>query len=428
MVLFFWLLWGDFAWSMKERSIPSVLQLLLKKHGASDMLTGILVGSLPGILGMILGPVVSYCSDRHRGRWGRRIPYLLAATPVAFFAMIGLAFAPATGDWLHRWSGMGLNAGVLVSFAVFWTVFEFSTIVSNAVFGGLINDVVPSKVLGRFYGAFRALSLAAAILFNYSIMGVAETHFFAIFVGLAALYGFGFTAMCLKVKEGEYPPPPVEQPGLAGSFQNAVRSYFRDCFGHSYYRWFFAAMAFSWMASIPPVLFGVYYAKSISLSMDDYGKCLALTYLISLLLAWPLGALADRIHPLRLGLAAQSLFLLVTLWGGFFAHDGGTFRVVMVAQGVLVGAWMTATASLNQRLLPREKFAQFASASALVTSLGTIMVGPLLGVWLDLTHHVYRHVFLGSFLLMALSVAAGLVVHRRFMALGGPENYAAPNC
>ena len=34
--LFCWLLWGDFAWSMKERSIGSVVQLVLRQMGASD--------------------------------------------------------------------------------------------------------------------------------------------------------------------------------------------------------------------------------------------------------------------------------------------------------------------------------------------------------------------------------------------------------
>ena len=35
-VLFFWLLWGDFAFALKERSVPQTLQLLLKQFKASD--------------------------------------------------------------------------------------------------------------------------------------------------------------------------------------------------------------------------------------------------------------------------------------------------------------------------------------------------------------------------------------------------------
>jgi len=430
-VLFFWLLWGDFAWSLKERAIPSVLQLLLKKHGASDMLTGLLISSVPGILGLVLAPVISYRSDRHRGKWGRRVPYLILTIPIAVFSMIGLAFAPQLGTGLHQLFGEAFSDPdvlVVVFFGVFWGFFEVSSIAANAVFGGLINDVVPEPVLGRFYGAFRALSLLAAICFNYWLLGIAEKHFFANFLGLAALYGFGFTAMLLKVREGCYPPPPSEEAssGVVEGFWKAAKGYCRECFGRSYYVWFFLAMSFSWVAIAAPTLFGVYFAKAIQMSMADFGKCLALTYAISLGLAWPLGMLADKIHPLRLGLGAQLLFAGITLWGGIFARDIATFSFAMVAQGVLAGTWMTVTASLNQRLLPKAKFAQYASASALVASVGTIMIGPLLGKYLDITGHIYRHVFLVSFLLMGLSITCGLVVHRRFISLGGPRHYVAP--
>ncbi len=39
MALFVWLLWGDFAWSMRDRSIPPVITLLFKNYGSPDMLT-----------------------------------------------------------------------------------------------------------------------------------------------------------------------------------------------------------------------------------------------------------------------------------------------------------------------------------------------------------------------------------------------------
>ena len=48
-LLFSWLLWGDFAWSMKERSVTTVVQLLLKKFGSSDKLAGLFMGTLPGL-------------------------------------------------------------------------------------------------------------------------------------------------------------------------------------------------------------------------------------------------------------------------------------------------------------------------------------------------------------------------------------------
>jgi hypothetical protein len=40
-------------------------------------------------------------------------------------------------------------------------------VIANAVFGGLINDVVPPALIGRFFGLFRAVSLLAGIIFNF---------------------------------------------------------------------------------------------------------------------------------------------------------------------------------------------------------------------------------------------------------------------
>lgn len=428
MVLFCWLLWGDFAWSLKERAVPAVLQLQLKRFEASDFMTGLLIGSLPGILAMIIGPIVSYRSDRHRGRWGRRIPYLFAPTPIVVISLITLAFSPTLGEKLHHGLGSyspGLNATTLVLLGMSWTAFEFSSIIANSVFGGLINDVVPTPVLGRFYSLFRALSLIAGMLFNFWLLGKAETHFLWIFLGLAVIYGVGFTAMCLKVKEGTYEPH-VVHPGNAGGLWKAIQTYFGDCFGHSYYWWHFIAMALMWSAVSPPSLFGVYFAKSLNMNMDVYGKCFALMYLISLLLAYPIGLLADRFHPLRLGLVMQTLFMLITLWGGLFARDVWTFSIAFVAQGVCAGAWMTATASINQRLLPKAKFAQFASAAAVIISIASITVAPIVGYILDYTHHTYRYIFLACCVLSLLSLGAGLNVYRKFKALGGTKNYIAP--
>ena len=301
VMLFCWLLAGDFAWSMKDRSVQWVVQLLLKKFEASDTIIGLLLGGLPHGLTLLLTPVISYLSDRHRGRWGRRIPFLAISTPFTSLSIIGLAFSPTLGEHLHALLGgasPGLNNSILIVFGVFWTVFEVSTITANTVFFALINDVVPQALLGRFYGLFRALGLAIAIGFNFWLFGKAETHFAWIFMGVGIIYGVGFLALCLKVKEGDYPPPPPAVPGRAGAFAG-VKTYGRECFMLSYYLWIYASVSLAWMALSAINLFNVLFAKQVGLTMDSYGKLLALTYLISFTLSYFIGMLADRFHPFR---------------------------------------------------------------------------------------------------------------------------------
>ncbi|NBT24798.1 MFS transporter, partial [bacterium] len=58
--LTFWLLWGDVAWSMRDRSVPSVMQLLFQKFGASNFVSSLLISTLPYGLILLIGPIVSY--------------------------------------------------------------------------------------------------------------------------------------------------------------------------------------------------------------------------------------------------------------------------------------------------------------------------------------------------------------------------------
>lgn len=429
VILFLWLLWGDFAWAMRDRSVPSILQILFKKYDASDTVTGLLLGSLPAAIAMLISPIISYKSDRHRGRWGRRIPFLLIPTPIAFLSMIGLAFSPQIGSYLDKLLGAsspGQNISILFILGLFWTLFEFACIVANSVFGGLVNDVVPQAVIGRFYGLFRAFSLIAGIIFNFWLFGHAETHFFWIFIAIGLLYGVGFSSMCLKVKEGEYPPPPREETDVSIHWLASVKTYFKDCFGNPYYRWYFVAMTLLAIAAVPVNLYSVFYAKSIDMSMATYGKCLAATYVVSLVLAYPLGIMADRFHPLRVTVGALFLYALAVLGGGWYATTPIAFGIALIAHGVLSGTCFTAAASIGQRLLPRERFAELGSAGGIIHGLSSMVIAPVMGVLLDFSHHNYRYTFYASFFLTLLALLHLLILHRKFMALGGIKNYVAP--
>jgi len=430
LILFCWLLWGDFAWALKERSVSSAMQIMLKKFGAADWMMGVLVGAVPPAIAMIFFPIISYHSDRHRGRWGRRIPFLLIPAPITAAAMIGLALSPALAIRLSDALGErspGVNACTLLLFAVFWTMFDFASAAANGLFVALINDVVPTEVLGRFFGAFRIFSLAAGMAFNYWLLGKVESHFAAIFIGIGVVFGLGFSLMCLNIKEGEYPPPPPRDPrGGLGSFLRATSGYLRECFGKPFYLIAFAVMAVPSLVFAPVNLFSIFFAKSIDMNFDTLGKWTAAMYLISTLLSYPLGMLADRFHPLRVGMVVLGLYGMLTLWGGLFIHDAVTFTIGYVGGGVLAGAWMTSTASLALRLLPKAKFAEYNSALGIVHCLAQILIGPALGALLDLSGHVYRYSYLASFFFAILCLFAASALYRRFLAQGGFSRYSAP--
>ncbi len=431
--LFAWLLWGDFAWQLKERAVIPLAQIFLRHLGASDLFVGFMIGSVPSALGLVVSPVVGVKSDRHRSRLGRRIPFLLIPTPIIVLSMVGLGTTLPLAKWVDGALGSaspGFTFCALGIFAVFWTAFELATVVSNTVVGALINDVVPSSLLGRFFSLFRIVSLLVGVLFNQYLLVKADEHFGLLFIGTGFFFGLGFTMMCLKVREGQYPPTePRPAAGGAGVFLQRLRAmvrYARECFGHRYYVWVFVGYTCCYVASAPVNSFSVFYARAVGLSLQEYGTYLAISYTGSILLAYPLGILADRLHPLRLGIATILLYTLICAYGFFTPLTAKQFGWAFVGHTVVTGAFLTGTASLGQRLYPRMRFAQFASAQLLVQAVALTVIPPSLGAILDLTDHAYRLTFGAGAVLGLIGATSLLIVFRRFKQLGGDKHYLPP--
>jgi MFS family permease len=426
--LFACLLLGDFAWSMRDRSVGPMASWYLDHLGVSSLIFGLLLSSFPALISLFLSPVVSYKSDRHRGKWGRRIPFLLATTPLSAVSMIGLGLTPLLAKKVHALFPDQSEVFVAVTcFAIFWAVFELASIASMAVFGALINDVVPKELLGRFYGLFRAISLLDGIIFNYWIMGHVPAHYTLIFILVGTFYGVAFMWVCGKVKEGEYPPPPqLKAMGMGHGFIRGARTYFGECFTRPYYIALFVFANLAGLAFLPINTFSIPYALSLGIEMALYGKCMAMTFVISLVLSFFLGWLADLFHPLRMAMVFLFLYLGVSVFGALTASTKDTFLVAWILHIVVSGCYFTSAASLGARLYPQSKFAQFASAAGIIGNLGCIALSPLVGSLLDVTGKMYRLTFGVGALLAFIGLAVSVRVYRDFIRFGGIRNYTAP--
>lgn len=436
-LLFIWLLWGDFAWSMKERAVGMVAGLLVKSFGISDGLYSILIISIPNFTNIFLMPIVSYRSDRHRGRFGRRIPYLLMYTPPVLAGLVGLAFTRQLGGALQQGIGpevISQNMANLIVFSVFWLLLDLGTTMTNALFMALSNDVVPSELIGRFVAMFRAVSLGCAIVFNSFLLKYAETEVTLIFFSLALLYGFGLLLMCAKVREGEYPPLPAAEKARRG-MRDAVRTYFKECFAMPYYRWVIGAFVVCALSPLPINIFVIFYVKALGISLEAFGYTQAAIFGFAMVASYPLGALADRYHPLRVGMISMGLLVLTMLAGGFFIGGTLSFTIVYAAQGVLIMSYNTLTASYGQRLFPKALYAQFNSALQMVLAVVTVLAAPLIGGILTFVEKSFYPDGSGGqyFLLFFLGGLIGLaglamlaVVYRYYRKLGGDRSYRPP--
>lgn len=433
IALFCWLLGGDFAWVMKDRAIMPAATLLIRQFGVSDLVYSLILISFPSFTNIFLVPIVSYISDRHRGRFGRRIPFLAFTTPFIVVGTCGLGFSPMLGRWLSNLCGgpevLSVNLASVISFGVFWISLDFGQTLAGALSGALINDVVPQELLGRFYGLFRAVSLLAGMIFNFFLLGIVEEHYLLIFVGVGLFYGLGLLCLCLKVKEGKYPPPPEPPAGRKGAqlIFGPILSYFKQSFSISYYRLVIAALVLSTFATMPFNMFAILYAKSLSVDMALYGKTLAVTFGISFALSFPLGVLVDRFHPLRTAIVSLIIYSISMVAGWFFVSGQTSYLVILFIHSLLSGCHYTITASLPLRLFPRSLFAQFNSANQMIFAVANVLMGPLFGYIIDYTGKNYRILFLIGALITLLGVGTLFTVYRKFLQLGGDQNYTPPD-
>jgi hypothetical protein len=209
LTVMFWMLWADLCLQLME-SLPSIIPLQLKWLGASDKLIGFVKDSLPAVLTVALVPLIGMQSDRHRGRMGRRRPFLLWCTiPVcAFLVLLGFvdpisrALYGPLGSLTKVITPAGLGIVLITVFAAGFFVFN---VYIMQVYHYLIADVIPQEAMGTFIGLFRAVGAIGGFVFHRWIFGHAETHTTWIYVGCAALYALAFFLLIWRVREGEYP-------------------------------------------------------------------------------------------------------------------------------------------------------------------------------------------------------------------------------
>ena len=325
--LFIWMLWGDFCFTLMEMLIPSLLPLFLNNHDAPNWLIGLVVGSIPAALNFVINPIVSTRSDRTRTRWGRRIPYLLFASPFVTLFLILLGWSDAIGTFLQRTvfggnvSAAAVTIGCIIVFAVGFQCFNMFV---ASIFYYIFADVVPKQFMGRFMALFRMVGTVAGFIFNGYIIKHADLHMPWIFTVVALIYLTAFGLMCLLVKEGQYPPP--EPPK-----GNPVKTYFRECFSLSFYRWFFLAMACNDASTVCRTMFNLLFSKNeLGLSLEQYGNIMSVNAVISFFLLIPMGFLVDWLHPLRTYIAGAMLVIAANLFGFFFVQDYITFFIVAI--------------------------------------------------------------------------------------------------
>ena len=75
-------------WQAYDNTIPLILT---NKFGLSQTASGVIM-ALDNILALFMLPLFGAISDRHKGKMGRRTPFILIGTILAAVAFVGLSF------------------------------------------------------------------------------------------------------------------------------------------------------------------------------------------------------------------------------------------------------------------------------------------------------------------------------------------------
>jgi len=440
-IMFFWLLWGDLVFSLSETIFPASMPLQLERLGIPKEWISWLMGTVGATVNVALVPIISFRSDRTRTRFGRRIPYILFTIPAVVLLLASLGFTDDIGNYL-RASTWPARLGISPTMAIVGVVgaaiilFDIANVFVNSVFWYLFRDVVPTNYMGRFQGAFRTVGILCGLFWQKAVVPHLETHTHQLYLGFAALYLFGFTLMCLMVREGQYPPPddvPAKGESWYARLSKAVATYVRECFSHPLYVAFYvgnAVLAISYATGVYRQFFFLRYQGFTLKQMGDWGF---IAGMIALIVQFPMGMIVDRFHPMRCMLIA-ALWTPFIMGAYFFLGEHTIFGFTISAFGYYIAMsllnqpsmYLSEAASypLVMRLFPEKQFGQFCSANAMVRHFSMISGTFLGGLFMGMVNrrfgsfgNAYSFLWQGWLHIVALTFM--IVVYFYWRQLGG---------
>lgn len=387
---------------------------------------GILTGSIPAVLNFIINPIVSTRSDRTRTKIGRRKPYLLFATPFVTLFMLLIGWAPDLGQMLTMLlpGQLQTTAIVMILLGVFSICFQFFNMFVASIFYYLPPDVIPAEVLGRFMSLWTITWAATSFVINRYLFPLVKDYMPWVYTGVAIVYFISFMVVCLKVREGEYPPP---EPEKKVSFAGKVKTFLRECYSIGFYRLFFIVCAMNQVSICCRNLFQVFFAEqNLGMELGIYGKILSYGSIVTLVLAFPVGLLVDKIHPIRVYLSGMALVIIVNLFGFFIVQGETSFLIFSLLLAIMYTLQNTSTLPLYAALYPKSRYGQFSSAMALVISMALIAFNFLAGVFIDWIGN-YRYIYLWDFVFTGIAFILMFFVYCNWKKRGGANGFRPPD-
>ena len=415
---------GTGIFTMMQAMLGNALPLIAQRYGANNQLIALLSSTIPYIFNMIITPIVSFRSDRSRTKIGRRMPYLLFATPFMALSLIGIGWiAEICGcfeAWFN-WYGDGLDLWLL---GILIVLYNFFYLIIGSIIYYLFPDVIPDRYIGRFMALLQLSSSLASFVFSRYLLKFVVNHQEALFTSLAIFFFASMIWMISSVREGSYPA--VDPHEKAPTFIGNIRVFVRECYSVPFYYSFFLMMALSEVSMITRNMFNVLYVtRQLGISVEGFGVISGWFGLVGVFLSFPLGMLVDRFGSMKIYGLGLATVILTNFFGFFLVRDYTTFYIVMIILGVVYAIQMTSTLPVFVDILPKKFYGQFSAANSLFRALFMVIGSYCGGLLFDLIGD-YQYIFAWDLMFTVLAFAFFIKLYRDWMRRGGRDHYVAP--
>jgi MFS family permease len=355
---------GQLAWAVENQFFntfmfdkivpdPRPISWMVAASAVTATLTTILMGTL---------------SDRTRGRWGRRRPFIFAG--YLAWAVLTAAFPQAA-----FFRPVALAVGMAILFDCLMTY--FGSTANDAALNAYVTDITTLDNRGKAVGVLE-ITKWLAILIVYGGSGI--------IIDKMGYYFFFYLIAALVLVVGVIGSSLIREPSLSGKPEGRYWSQIADSF-----RWrnlasnrdfFLVLLGVSLWAIAQNIYFPyliIYLNHYLELDLAGSSITMAVVILVGgIVAAYPLGLLADRWGRRPMAFAA-----ILAEMVGLVLFSFTRALVPLIITGIMwlapLTAWSIATGAWSKDLFPEDKRGQFAGYYLFFWVMLPMILGPITG-------------------------------------------------
>lgn len=388
------------TWNFYDAQVPP----LLMAHLGSAAVVGLLMG-MDNVLGVFIQPWIGNRSDNTRTAWGRRMPYLVVAMPVAAALFLLIPFASAS---------LVLLVAVMFAYAL----------VTNSikpVAESLMPDFVPPERRSRANAVVKIAAALTVVVASLISILVIDEHPTAAFLIPSGMVLVAVLVLAVTVRDStsrgyqaalaeDRAPDTPDRTQLRAL--DAVRDIVRDSDRRRL------------MVVVSVALFGAAWAASrslvtpygmqvLGLSRGDAGGLTLASGIVYIVVAFPVALIAERVGRVTTMLVGMAVFCAGMILGACLPTAAGTAVALSVAAAGAAGFIINAVVVLWNLAPSARVLGTYAGIYTIGWALGGFLGPAIVGAMVDLTGWRLMLIDIAVVSLLAIATVARVVILQR---------------